>query len=317
MFLTVQPLALELVLPWHADEEREKTFKSILKNILIILSVLFILVPWLNLIDKEIVPEESRIETLIILDPPKPIVQPVVQDKQIPAPVTPKVVDAPKPKPKKENLPKPVAKAPEVDKKTSVAKAQGLNELSSQLNSLRGSLDISKMQNKNVSTNVGGTVEASDRSVLGTENFSRKSEGVVINEEIMRGDTIALAEHQSTIVEGVIGGDSPIDSQYSHLSDKAGKRDMESIRRTLEQTKSSVYTLYQRALLDNPELAGKFTFSIVIEPNGSVSNLRMVVSELGLPDLEESILARIRQVNFGAKEVSATAIEYKFVFLPS
>lgn len=133
----------------------------------------------------------------------------------------------------------------------------------------------------------------------------------------MKGDLVALAEHYSTEVEGVMGGDSPANSQYSHGSGQAGKRDMESIRRTLEQTKSSVYTLYQRALLDNPDLAGKFTFSIVIEPNGSISQLRMVVSELGIVELENSILARIKEVNFGAKEVSPTVIEYKFVFLPS
>lgn len=185
MSLTVQPLALELVLPWHVDEQREKAFKDILKKILIPLLLLFILVPWLNLIEKDFVPDEARVETKIILDPPKPIPPPpVVQEKPTPAPVVPpKVVEQPKPKPqpKVNDLPKPVAKAPKVDTKTSVAKAQGLNELSSQLKSLRGSLDIAKMQNKNVSVSTGGTVAASDRSVLGAENVVRKSDGIVVD----------------------------------------------------------------------------------------------------------------------------------------
>ena len=318
-----QPFALELQLPWHADEEREKAFKNILKKVLIPLLILFLLVPWLSQIEQEYVPDEDRVETVILLDPPKPVPPPppppVVQEKPKPVPVEPPKVAEPKPTPtpKVDDRPKAVAKAPTVDTRTSIAKSQGLAELSSQLKSLRGSVDVAKMQNKNVSTNAGGTVAASDRSVLGADNIVRKREGIVVNEEIMNRELVALAEHQSTEVEGVVGGDSNVGSQYSHLSGQSGKRDMESIRRTLEQTKSSVYTLYQRALLDHPELAGKFTFSIVIEPNGSISNLKLVVSELGIAELEDSILARIKQVNFGAKDVSATVIEYKFVFLPS
>ena len=41
--LAVQPFALELQLPWHADEEREKAFKNILKKVLIPLLILFLL----------------------------------------------------------------------------------------------------------------------------------------------------------------------------------------------------------------------------------------------------------------------------------
>lgn len=324
MSANMQPFALELQLPWHVDEAREKAFRDILKRTLIPLLILFLIVPWLKQVEMEYVPDENRVETIILLDPPKPVPPPpapVVQEAPKPIPVEPpKVVEQPKPaapSPQVDNRPKAVAKAPTVDTRTAVAKSQGLTELSSQLQSLRGSVDVARMQNKNVSTNTGGTVAASDRSVLGADNIVRKSEGIVVDQQAMRGDLVALAAHESTEVEGVVGGDSIVGSQYSHLSGQSGKRDMESIRRTLEQTKSSVYTLYQRALLDHPELAGKFTFSIVIEPNGSISNLKLVISELGIEELEDSILARIKQVNFGAKDVSPTVIEYRFVFLPS
>lgn len=326
MSTTFQPYALEIQLPWHADEEREKAFKKILKRFLIPLLLLFLIVPRLGLFDIDFVPEESPITTKILLDPPKPVPvapppAPVIEEKPAPLPVVEpsQVVEAPKPKakPKADPGPAPIAKAPTVSKKEQMAQSQGLNELSSQLKSLRGSVNVAKMQNKNVSTNTGGTVVASDRSMLGAENATRKSNGIVVNEGTMKGDAVAMAAHYSTEVEGVIGGDANVDSKYSHLSGQAGRRDMESIRRTLEQTKSSVYTLYQRALLDHPELAGKFTFKIVIEPNGTISSLQLVASELGIQELENNILARIKQVNFGAKDVSPTAVEYKFVFLPS
>ena len=74
--LAVQPFALELQLPWHADEEREKAFKNILKKVLIPLLILFLLVPWLSQIEQEYVPDETRVETVILLDPPKPVPPP-------------------------------------------------------------------------------------------------------------------------------------------------------------------------------------------------------------------------------------------------
>src|SRR5690606_41266321 len=64
------------------------------------------------------------------------------QEKPKPVPVEPPKVVEPKPapSPKADDRPKAVAKAPTVDTKTSIAKSQGLAELSSQLKSLRGSV---------------------------------------------------------------------------------------------------------------------------------------------------------------------------------
>ncbi|HTF98607.1 MAG TPA: AgmX/PglI C-terminal domain-containing protein [Cellvibrio sp.] len=323
MSTTYQPYALELALPWSGHKEREDAFRKILKRVLIPLLLLCLIFPWLALFETEEVPPEPKIMTKILLDPPKPVKPPppppqVVREEPKPVPVKPaKTPEAPKPKAVPKSQPAPVAKAPKVDARTQVAQSQGLSELSSQLKSLRGSVNVARMQNKNVSINEGGTVAASDRSVLGSENASRKSDGIVVNENVMRGESVALAQHQSTKVEGVVGGDSEVTSELGQLSGQSGKRDMESIRRTLEQAKGNVYSLYQRALLDHPNLSGKFTFKIVIEPNGSISTVKLVASELGISDLEQRILERIRQVNFGAKDVPPTAVEYKFVFLPS
>ena len=75
--------------------------------------------------------------------------------------------------------------------------------------------------------------------------------------------------------------------------------------------------LYQKALLDHPDLGGKFKFKLVIEPSGEVSNLQLLTSELNIDELEMQFLEHIKRVNFGAKDVSATSVEYTFVFLPS
>src|SRR5690606_40438646 len=113
-------------------------FRSILKRVLIPVLILFLLVPWLSQIEKEYVPDETRVQTVVLLDPPKPVPPPpppVVQEKPKPVPVEPPKVAEPKPapSPKTDDRPKEVAKAPTVDTKTSIAKSQGLPELSSQL----------------------------------------------------------------------------------------------------------------------------------------------------------------------------------------
>lgn len=321
MSTTYLPYALALELPWNGHKERDQAFTKILKRVLIPLLLLFLIVPWLATFESEKAVQEPKIMTKILLEPPKPVQPPapkVVREEPKPVPVKPaKVPEAPKPKAVTKSQPAPVAKAPKVDARTQVAQSQGLSELSSQLKSLRGTVNVAKMQNKNVSINEGGTIAASDRSVLGSKNVARKSDGIVVDDKVMRGESVALAQHQSTKVEGVVGGDTDVTSELGQLSGQSGKRDMESIRRTLEQTKGNVYSLYQRALLDHPNLSGKFTFKIIIEPNGSISTVQLVASELGISELEQRILERIRQVNFGAKDVPPTAVEYKFVFLPS
>jgi hypothetical protein len=365
MSLVLQPLAFDLVLPWHTNAQREAAFKKTLNRVLIPVLLLFLLVPWLKLMDKVIVIENNKfIETKIILEPPPVIVQPVIPPKPV-FTENVKNIDKPQSPAKADTAQKLKAgakakstgnvgghlktDAPVIDKKTAFANTQEFTELSSQLKSLRGAVDIAKMQNKNVSVSTGGTVTASDRDVLGSDIAVGKGKGLVVDDAMMKGSVVALADHQSTSGYGVGqgsgngsgrggagtgrgngsggsgngngsgggSGDGHGDSQSGGLSNQVGGRDMESIRSTLEKAKSSVYTLYQRALLDHPNLAGKFTFSMVIEPNGSISKLKLVASELGLAELDASILDRIRQVNFGAKDASPTVVEYKFVFFPS
>lgn len=314
----LQAQAFDLVLPWEEDLAQEEKFKRLLKRILL-LFLLFLLIMWfMPPIEKAYEPEEEIVKTKIVLEP-KVVEVPRVEEPK------PKVVEREPPKPKPKEAPRPKAEVPVVaaqpdpqETKEDFAAAQGLEGLSSQLGSLRSSLDMTRLQNKNVSTSSAGQVEHSAKQVLGKDAVTRVGTGIDVNDSDMRAEAVALAEHSSLVVEGVLPGGQPGgSSRAAYGSYKAGLRDMESIRRTLEHTKSRVYTMYQKALQDNPELAGKFTFKLVIEPSGEVSQVVLISSELGLEQLEQRILEKIREVNFGAKEVAATSVEYKFVFLPS
>ncbi|MBX2808575.1 MAG: AgmX/PglI C-terminal domain-containing protein [Cellvibrionaceae bacterium] len=199
----------------------------------------------------------------------------------------------------------------------SIRSSQGLDKLSHQLSALRSTLDLSKLQNKNLSNNTAGSVARASRQHLGSSNIAQRSGSLGIDAGLMSAQSTSLAEHTTVAVDGLlVSGDGPRGNQ-AYLSSRQGFRDDESIRRTLEGAKSNVYSLYQRALLAHPELAGKFTFKLLIEPDGSVSDVQLMSSELGLKQLESDILTKIKAINFGPEDVSPTPVEYKFVFLPS
>lgn len=320
MSAVYQPMALELHLPWEVDELRERAFKRHLKRLLIPLCLLALIIPWLPSIPVEdalSVDPPSR--TQVLLDPieaPEP--EPVAPEPE-PEPVRPEPAQ-PEPEPvAPQSTPSQQTAEPAptpADRRESVAQSQGMDELSNQLNALRGSVNVASLRRKNLTAEAAGEVARAERSRLGRE-MTRRSDGVVVDDAVMASDVTALAAHDSADVEGLAMSDLPAGGPASHRSGGQGHRDMESIRRTLERTKGNVYALYQRALQENPGLTGEFTFKLVIEPEGHISQLTLLVSELGARDLEQEILHRIEQVNFGAMSVPPTVVEYRFVFMPS
>lgn len=320
MSAAVMPLALDLQLPWLVDEKQEQKFQRLLKRFLIPLLVLFIVIPWLPVFELSYEPEDSDEVVTTVLMKPIEVPAPPIPEQKVetlkPKPVAAVEPDQPKPSPQMAQE-KPQNIKVKQDSENAMDKSRGLNELSTQLSALRGSLDLARLQTRNVTNNTQGEAKTNAREFLGKDGAVQRSDGIEVDEKLVVSNSRGLAAYTSTSVDGLGMGDSPVSTLASHASYKQGQRDMESIRRTLERTKSSVHSLYQQALLDHPDLAGKFTFKLVIEPDGSISNLSLLASELGMAELESRILERIRTVNFGAKEVSPTVVEYKFVFLPS
>jgi periplasmic protein TonB len=84
----------------------------------------------------------------------------------------------------------------------------------------------------------------------------------------------------------------------------------------LEANKSSLYTLYSRALRANPLLKGKVVFDLVIRPDGSLAEVTIVRSELNDSKLERQLMLRLRSVNFGAEAAALTRSQWTVEFLP-
>jgi len=94
-------------------------------------------------------------------------------------------------------------------------------------------------------------------------------------------------------------------------------RSIEEIKLVFERNKGSIYAIYNRALREEPGLQGKVVLELKIAPAGNVIEVRIVSSELKTPELEAKLLARIRQFDFGAKDVDQMNVTWPVDFLPS
>jgi TonB family protein len=142
-----------------------------------------------------------------------------------------------------------------------------------------------------------------------------------------------LAGRATTLVEGVAGGrggGGPGASAGGGGGTGAGSggtlqrggsgkasRSIEEIKIVFERNKGAIYAIYNRALRDEPSLQGKVVLELKIAPSGQVIDLRIVSSELKAPELERKLLARIRQFDFGAKDVDLMTVTWPVDFLPS
>ena len=148
-----------------------------------------------------------------------------------------------------------------------------------------------------------------------------------------------LAGRATTLVEGQIGGGGgggagggagggsalggdgtgagPAGGSLQRSGSGKASRSIEEIRLVFERHKGAIYALYNRALREDPALQGKVVLELRIAPGGNVEAVRMVSSELSAEDLERKLLARIRQFDFGAKDVELMVVSWPVDFLPS
>ncbi len=304
-------------LPWVDDHGEDLLYKKVLRITFIVFIVLAIGVQIIT------VPELSREEKETL---PPQLARVVLEKKEIPKPPPPK----PKPKPKKEEKPKPEEKKevkkekpkpkpkPKKVEPVKLKKAQeqakkAVQQFQDDLMAMRESFDLGDV--KNVSnTRSKGEAKRVKRDII--TSGAKAGSGGISTERLSR-DTQgqSLSGRETTVVDGpVVGGEN-----LAAASEKArrtkGRSDAD-IRRMMEQHKDAIFAIYNRELRKDPTLEGKVTFEIVIQPNGRVTSVKVVSSELGNKSLERKISSRIRLINFGAKDAAVTTLKYSFNFLP-
>ncbi len=350
---TISAVSFRLpALPWALILEDEVRFKRVRQRILIVcvlLCLLFLL--WPKPVEDRSKPAElpPRLAKLILEreppPPPKPIVKP---DTPLTKPEAAKT-ENPKPEPAAKAPPVPEARRPqpnkppgEVDAARRKAAGVGLLAMSNELNALRGApiavqlkQDIKLGPGVGTGTGVGvgaGTQPGLPDRALITSNATKGSGG--INTAGFSRDTGGggLAGRATTLVAGVAGGgggggpgggggkgDGTGTGGGSLKRGASGKaaRSIEEIKLVFERNKGAIYAIYNRALRDEPSLQGKVVLELKIAPSGEVIDLRIVSTELKAAELERKLLARIRQFDFGAKDVDQMVVTWPVDFLPS
>jgi TonB family protein len=265
-----------------------------------------------------------------------------------PAPVTPPKKQPPVPEARKPVEGKPPGEVA-LDNARRRASGVGLLAMKDQLAEMTGApLAVQLKQDikpgPGVGTGTGAGVGAGLENGLPvramiTSNATNGSGG--INTAAYSRDTGGggLAGRSTTLVEGVAGGGGgggpggggsraggggggsgnggAKGGQLARGNSGKASRSIEEIKLVFERNKGAIYALYNRALRDDPALQGKVVLELKIAPSGQLEGLRIVSSELKAEELERKLLARIRQFDFGAKDVDTMVVTWPVDFLPS
>jgi len=298
-------------LPWSPGVEEDERFRRILKRTAILFLIFALVFPFLPLpqIERERIEEiPPRLAKLLLeREPPAP-----------PAPVQAPKPEAPKKKPEEKKVAKETPKPKPVPKKTEAARAKaersGLLAFKDELADLRQNPVTQNLQQKTLTQGAGKQARAAERSLI-TSNATAASGG--INTASLSRDTggSGLAGRATTQVSSPVGAAGG-GSLHRGGGGKAA-RSIEEIKLVFDRNKGSIYTLYNRALRQDPRLQGKLVVKLTISPGGDVVAISLVSSELKAPDLERKLIARIKQFNFGAKDVGTMVVTYPIDFLPS
>jgi protein TonB len=297
-------------LPWEGDPDASRQFRLILRAgliILLVFGVLFALLP---------PPKKTAMEEAI---PPR-LARVMIESQPKPPPPPPKVVEEPKPKPEPDK--KVAVVKPPVDRQQQAReKAQRqLNQVKDELADLREQLDMTQLaQTRNLSGAVGADSHA-ERNLI-TSKVGAGSGGITTSQAGSRGfgtGAGSLTGHETGAVASSIAR-SGLDARGPTRTGNSGKaaRSREEIELIFDRNKGAIYSLYSRALRDQPDLQGKMVLEFTISATGEVTMCRVVSSELNDPELEKKIVARVRLFRFEAKDVETITTTKPIDFFPA
>lgn len=208
-----------------------------------------------------------------------------------------------------EKKPEPPAPKPQLtpEQKLDLARARAQRQLKA-FDSLAALRDVSL---PTVSAPLQGQVIASTASSNAFAATAAATSGGIGEVGIVdRGaSTTGLGDRTTTAVRSTIAGG------------KTGgalklKRTEDEIQLVFDRNKGALYTLYLRELRVNPSASGKVVVRLTIAPSGAVKACEVVSSEFGSPEFEQKIVARVKLMDFGLKDVGDFTIDYPIVFFP-
>jgi TonB family protein len=320
----VIPLFRIYELPWSTGRDDEEKFRKIVVGSLattLVLVLLLSLLPAPKPDPTEVVDVPKRLVRLVLereVPPPPP--PPVVREEPKPEPepeppplVEERVVEQPKPEPPKPEPP-PVDRTQQARERASVA---GLLPFANQLQSLRDNTTESLNRTELTGSVAGNDAPRADRSLI-TSRAGTASGG--INTAALSRNTggTGLSGRATTQVENPVEGFGPAGGAAQRSGESnLPSRSREEIERVFDRNKGAIYTLYNRALRENPSLQGKVVLRLTIAADGRVTFCEVVSSELNDPDLEQKLVQRVLLFQFEPRDVESITTTKPIDFFPA
>jgi protein TonB len=325
-----------LDLPWTYIQGELERLKRLLVIFLGVVIIGGIIIPFIPVPKKDLSKEEKL--------PPR-LAQLVLQKKEKPKPPPPKKVEKKKEEKKKEKKPKKkkvekkkpkpkkkvVKKVPPKPEKTQAqkmaearkkAQKSGLLAFADELADLRDKkVDAALNKNKKLSKGAAKSKKF-DRNILTSNVTVPAGSGGIDTSALskgMRSDT-KLAGRETTKVESDVIAQAAAASKGKMTAGGGNKprRTNEEVTLVFDRNKGAIYALYNRALRRDPTIAGKIVFQLTIAADGSVTDVKILSSELNNPALEHKLVIKIKSFVFEPKSgADKLIVTYPLDFVPS
>ena len=215
--------------------------------------------------------------------------------------------------------PKKKVEKPKVDKTAAARKkaaSSGLLAFSDELADLRDK-PLTNSLNKSKPLAKGATAANVKRRNILTSGTA--SSGGIDTSNLSSGvGRSSLTGRETTHVESPVDMVAKAGPQVKADSG-SGKpsRTFEEVTLVFDRNKGAIFSLYSRALRKDPTLQGKVVLEITIASSGRVTSCKVISSELNNKALENKLVARVKLLNFGARDVEEMIVTYPIDFLPS
>ncbi len=301
---------------WDFAQRAESRFKRIIRTLVIIYLIVGVIIPFIKLIGQEKGGgDQGKTRYAQMVQPHQEA--PVAQKEEEPAPQPEPTKETEPPKPKKEVQQKPVpTQQQQVQTARQVAQRSGLLAMANQFSDLRDR-NLTQLDSTRAisSDQAGGGEVVGDASQAFAANAGTSSTGIASNtpgsgQRYPNGTK--LDQRKTTTVQSPVGfGRDTSKPGQSGDSAIPGRTD-EEINAVFDRAKGAFNAIYTRASNQNPNLpsAGVIVISFTIQPDGSVTNCKLVSSTFADPEVTNKVVQRASLLNFGPKAVPAYSVPH-------
>ena len=312
-----QPLSYQkIVFEWQPDGQSSQLFSILLWTLIALfllasISISYIQVPQTSRQEKIKVPE--RIANFVAQQPKK-----IAPPKPKPAPVQP--LKAP---PKAVNKTQVSRQSPSETQKPLTEQQQKARQVASNTGLLALSDELADMTDTSaVDTNVRAKLSNASSNTEATHKIQAVAgniaqAGNTVNQDAVIGK-IDNTQIKDRNTQGKTVATENAEQAAKNLANSNSGRSGSDIGLVFNKNKALLYSLYERERRKNSGLKGKIVFQLTIAPNGKVSSVKIISSELNNRELENRLLTRIRTFSFSpTSDSKPVTINYPVEFVPS